>query len=284
MRAATVAVACVALLSTVIAGPRKVLVLPLDGNAPAAQKSQLDDSIAKLSRDRLDGDVTLGDTTFVETAAAVGCDPASPACAETVRTTLSVDELVFGSAKSADGSTTVTVYRAAAGSMPTSQIVVITEADGGDKAEPALQPLFGGAPIVAGPPVGSAAGPTPEQPGPSRNFFDTRARKVGVGLGAGGVIALVIGLSFWSSKSDLQEQIDTHPTRTLDDLQDLQFLEQRAADKALWGNIMVGAGVGLLAVGAFMLYSDHRGRSAATVTPAPAEVGSGMTLVLRGRW
>jgi hypothetical protein len=283
MRSAFFAVVtCIALLSTVIAGPRKVLVLPLDGNAPAVQKSQLNDSVAKLSKDRISGDVTLGDTTFAETAAAVGCDASSPACAETVRTTLSVDELVFGTAKSADGSTTVTVYRSAAGSLPTSQIAVIGAEDSGDKIEPALQPLFGGTAIVPDPGLGSGSGSSTEPPRPKSNFFDSRGRKIGVGLAAGGVIALVIGFSFWSSKSDLQDQIDTHPTRTLDDLEDLHFLEERAADKALWGNVMVGLGLGLGAVGAYLLWSDQKTRGA-TVTPAPTENG-GMTLVLRGRW
>src|SRR5690348_9854321 len=134
MRTAIVAlVTAVALLTSVIAGPRKVIVLPLDGNAPAAQKTQLDEAVAKLTRTKITGDVTIGDATFAETAAAVGCDPSSPACAETVRSTLAVDELVYGTAKTADGLTTVTVYRASKGASPTQQLAVISETDAGEK-------------------------------------------------------------------------------------------------------------------------------------------------------
>ena len=51
MRTAIVAlVTAVALLTTVVAGPRKVIVLPLDGNAPAAQKAQLNDSVSRHAK------------------------------------------------------------------------------------------------------------------------------------------------------------------------------------------------------------------------------------------
>ncbi len=281
MRTAIVAlVTAFALVTSVVAGPRKVLVLPLDGDAPAAQKSQLNDSVAKLTRDKLDGDITIGDTTFAETAAAVGCDPAAPGCSETVRTTLAVDELVYGTAKTENGQTTVTVYRTSGGA-PTSQVSVISETDTGDKAEAQLAPGFGGAPIGD---TGSAAGSAETAPPRvTRNFFDSRERKIGVGLAAGGVIALAIGISFWAAKGDLQDQIDNHGTRTLADLQDLKDLEDRAGSKATWGNIMVGLGLGLGAAGAYFLYKDHKNRTA-TVTPAPVEAGTGITLVLGGRW
>lgn len=279
MRTAIVAlVTAIALVSSVFAGPRKVLVLPLDGNAPAAQKSQLNDSVAKMAKTKIDGDVTIGDTTFAETAAAVGCDPASADCAETVRSTLAVDELVYGSAKTDGGQTTVTVYRAQQGSAPTSQISVIAETDSGDKAEPGIEPVFTGVPATA-----AAAGSVEARRRPSGNFFDTRERKLGVGFAAGGVVLIAIGLSYWSAEGDLQDQIDSHPTRTLADLQSLQELEDRAGDKAMWGNILVGVGLGLGAVGGYFLYKDHQNRST-TLTPAPVEAGTGMTLVLGGHW
>jgi hypothetical protein len=290
MRTAIVAlVTAVALLTSVIAGPRKVIVLPLDGNAPPAQKAQLNDSLTRMAKVKTEGDFTIGDTTFAETAAAVGCDPASPACAETVRTTLGVDELIYGTAKTSDGRTTVTVYRAQQGAPPTSQISVIAETDSGDKMEPGVAPLFGGGELGSGSDTlgsGSAVGSGSETPAGARrkgNFFDTRERKVGVALAGGGVIALAIGLSFWASKSDLQDQIDNHATRSLTDLESLHDLEDRAGSKAMWGNIMVGLGLGLGAAGAYFLYKDHQNRSA-TVTPAPVEAGTGMTLVLGGRW
>lgn len=278
-----VLVTTVALLASAVAGPRKVLVLPLDGNAPPEQKSQLDDSVAKLVKAKLDGDVTIGDTTFTETAAAVGCDPEAPECAETVRTTLSVDELVYGSATTENGSTTVTVRRARADAPIAEQTSVILETDRGDKVEPALEPVFADAPAVG---AGSAAGPdvgSADAGVVRKNFFDTRERKLGFAFAAGGAIALILGLSYWSSKSDLQEDIDDHPTRTLEDLQELAALEDRAGKKALWGNLLVAAGLGLGGAAAYYFYTDHENRTA-TIAPAPVEAGTGMTLVLTGRW
>jgi hypothetical protein len=271
-------VTVVALLTSAVAGPRKIIVLPLDGSASATQKTQLNDAVGKVAKSKLDGDVTLGDTTFAETAAAVGCDPAQPACAETVRTTLGVDELVYGSANSENGSTTVTVHRASAGVPPTAQAAVVSDGDSADKLEPALEPAFGGSA-----PASSPLAPPSERPHPAHNFFDTRERKLGFGLGAGGVVALVIGFSFWASESDLQDQIDNHPSRTLSEIEDLKNLEDRAGSKALWGNIMVGLGLGLAGAGAYYLYKDHKNRTT-TITPAPAESGTGMTLVLGGHW
>ncbi|HEX5058158.1 MAG TPA: hypothetical protein VFV99_02305 [Kofleriaceae bacterium] len=291
MRTAIVAlVTAIALFTTVVAGPRKVIVLPLDGNASVAQKTQLNDSVAKIAKEKIAGDVTRGDTTFAETAAAVGCDPANPACADTVRSTLAVDELVYGTAKTSDGKTTVTVYWASKGSPTTSRVAIISETDTGDKAEPALTTAFDtsvptGSDVIvgSGSELGSGSGSETPERIPGKSFFDSRDRKLGVGLAAGGVIAIVIGLSLWSSKSDLQDQIDNHPTRTLVDLQDLHSLEDRASSKALWGNILVGLGLGLGATGAYFLYRDHESRNT-TVTPAPVEAGTGMTLVLGGRW
>lgn len=307
MRTAIVAlVTAVAFLTSVAAGPRKVLVLPLDGDAPPDQKSQLDDSVQAMARAKLAGDVTIGDTTFAETATAVGCDPKVPACAETVRSTLSVDELVYGSATVRDGNTTVTVYRITKDAPPATQTTVIAATEPGAQAEPALEPVFTegsstsssgstdtgsdglgsaapgpGSDLAAGSDVASGSDAT--TPAPRSNFFDTRERKLGVGLAGGGVIALVIGFSLWASKSDLQDQIDDHPTRTYSDFQDLTALEDRAGSRALWGNLMVGLGLALGGAGAYYLYKDHKNRSA-TLTPAPVESGSGMTLVFAGRW
>jgi hypothetical protein len=129
----------------------------------------------------------------------------------------------------------------------------IAETDRGEQIEPGLLPAFDG----SAPAAGSGIGPATERPRPTANFFDTRERKLGVGLAAGGVIALAIGISFWSSESDIQDQIDNHPTRSLVDFQNLARLEDRAGDKALWGNLMVALGLGLGATGAYFLYKDH---------------------------
>src|SRR5204863_4779756 len=123
-------VTIIALMTTVLAqASRKVLVLPLDGTASQAQRDALNAAVVKLAKDKLVGDdVTVGETTFNETAAAVGCDPALASCADQVRSTLAVDELVYGTATTENGTTTVTLNRVVAGNpAPKTQISVIGE-------------------------------------------------------------------------------------------------------------------------------------------------------------
>jgi hypothetical protein len=290
MRAAIVALTTVvALVTSVMAQPRKILVLPLDGNAPAAQRMKLNREVARLAHAL--GNVTVGDTTFNETAAAVGCSPTADGCAETVRTTLAVDELVYGTATTAGGSTTITVRRAIGSGEPRSQVTIIGQTDDGAQVTASLQPLFAGS--NGDKPIGEPDGgdtvvgrdpPIEPQPeGPRRTFFDTKERKLGVALGASGVIALVIGFSLWAGSSSLQDRIDTHPTMTRAQIDDLRALEDRAADKALQGNLFVLVGLAAGGIGGYLLYKDRQSRNA-TVAPAPAEQGTGMTLVLRGSW
>src|SRR5215208_6700504 len=83
-----------ALTSSAVAGPHKVLVLPLDGDAAPELRAKYSASVQRLAR-TLDGKVTPGDVTFTDTATAIGCDPKTPKCAEDVRATLGVDELVY---------------------------------------------------------------------------------------------------------------------------------------------------------------------------------------------
>src|SRR5690606_5381207 len=98
-------------------------------------------------------------------------------------------------------------------------------------------PVFADAPVAL-----EGAVPDPAAPSDAsvrKNFFDTRERKLGTAFAAGSAIVLTIGLSYWAAKSDLQEQIDDHPRTTLDDLRALVALEDRAAGKALRGNLLV---------------------------------------------
>ncbi len=284
MKASLVAlVTIIALVSSVMAqSGGKVLVLPLDGNASDAQRSALNKSVVKLAKANMGGDVSAGETTFNETASAVGCDPQLASCAEQVRTTLAVDELVYGTANTSDGTTTVTINRVAAGGSPKTQISVISESDPADQAEPGMAPLFG-APPEEGSGSGSGSGSATTRPPTGPGFFDTKERKLALGFGGGGVLVLAIGLSFWSSASGLQDDIDTAPRSTITEINALKDLEDRAGSKALWGNIMVFGGLALVGVGGYFFWKDRKNRQAA-VAPVPTESGTGMTFVLRGSW
>lgn len=284
MKAAIVAlVTAIALVTSVMAQTSpKVLVLPLDGNAPDAQRTALNESVAKLAKSGIAGEVTIGETTFNETASAVGCDPALASCAEQVRTTLAVDELVYGTASTAGGTTTVTVSRVTAGSAPVTQVSVISESDPAENAETGIAPLFGPATVEgSGSETGSGSA---ERPRPGSSFFDTRERKLGVGIGAGGVLLAAIGLALWSDVGGMQDEIDAAPRETLVQINALKELEDDAAGKAMWGNVLFVGGVAAIAVGGYFLWKDRKNREATTVTPAPAPDGTGMTFVLRGSW
>jgi hypothetical protein len=286
MKAAVVSlITIIALVTSVLAQTRKVLVLPLDGNTPAAQRTALNASVARLATDKIGGDVSIGETTFEETAAAVGCSPELASCAEQVRVTLAVDELVYGTANTADATTTVTVMRASAGSpAPRAQISVISESDPGEQAEAGMAPLFTADPEGTG--SGSDLGSGSAEPSkPTTTFFSTTERKLAVGFLASGAISLVIGFSLWSGASSLQGTIDDHPRSTLAEINDLKDLEDDAGSKALWGNVLVVLGVAAGGVGGYFLWKDKKNReNATTITPQPAEAGTGMTFVVRGRW
>jgi hypothetical protein len=262
-----------------VAGPgRKVLVLPIDGDADPALRKQLGAVTVELAR--AGGEVSTGDTTFTETAAAIGCDPRAPACAETVRASLDVDELVYGSAVIERGQTTAVISRIARSEPRRDQTVAIAAGAKGDSAEPALRPLFGAPTAGSGsdgpePPVAVGSGASPGD-----SFFATRERKLGFGFAGGGTLVVLIGLALWSSESSLQAQIDSAPTNSPSDIGALRVLEDRANHYAWEGNVAVVLGLAAVGVGAYFLLEDHRLR--ATVTPA--DHGTGAAVVLGGRW
>jgi hypothetical protein len=257
------AIAVLAIAAPALAAPARVVVLPLDGDAPSALRQSLASDLATAARD--DGDVTVGTTTFRESAAAIGCDPDDDACATTVVATLGVDEIVYGAA-TADGATThVRIARVTRDQRAARAFDV----PGDTSAE--LRALFGGNAPTPPPPVVA-----PARPGGS--FFDTRDRTVGFALAAGGGIAIVIGIALWASENSLQSQIDNAPNATLIDVQALVALESRASNDAWAGNVLFVLGLAAGGVGGYLLWRDHRART----TVAPTD--HGVALVVEGQW
>ena len=299
--ALAIAVLCIAAVAS--AAPRKVLVLPIDGTADAATRGRLTAVVVKLAR-AVDVAVTTGGTTFAETAAAVGCDPSAAGCADTVLATLAVDEVVWGTAITSNGQTVVVVKRATKGAPAVSQSVTIGAQDPPDKAEPGLAPMFGGAapppaspepgpgsgaasgPVVAPPPAspGPTPMPAPAAPGPGGDVAPRdRDRNLGLSLAIGGGVVLAIGLGLWGEESSIQGQIDRQPTNTIADINQLKSLESNAANYAAWGNVLVVTGLVAGGAGGYFLWKAHRAHVTA-VAPAPADRGTGMTVVVGGSW
>ncbi len=273
------------------AAGRKVLVLAIDGDAEPALRERLATIAVELSRE--DGaEVTTGDTTLAESAAAIGCDPVETTCAEAVRATLGVDELVFGSARTAGGETTIVISRISQDQPRRDETITIKADAKPEAAEPALRTLFvrhagsgAAAPSIgpgsdAGTGAGSGTPGAAEDPATHDTLFATRERKLGYGFAAGGTLVTLIGLALWSSESSLQSQIDSAPTRSLADIQALRSLEDRANAHAWEGNVAVVLGLAAIGVGTYYLVEDHRLRATAT----PAANGVGAVVGLGGPW
>lgn len=282
--------------------PHKVLVLPLDGNADLVTRTKLTASVQRLAR-VLDGDVQPGDTTFADTAVVVGCDPRAAACAEAVRATLGVDELVYGTVTVQKGQLAVIVRRKVKDVPPRELSTTMSEKDPPASLEPALLPLFSavrpdgkppdgkppdGKPPDGKPPDGNPPDKQPDTKLPDGKQPDGKLREPGPGPTdsrrsfaiagvVGGSVMFVIGLTLWSSKSGLQTQIDSHPTDTLAELQDLKALEDKASTRAWLGNLLVIGGLGLGGYAGYVLYKDHKAPRV-MVTPMPLEGGGGVTL------
>lgn len=88
-------VASLLILTTTVAyaAPRHVLVLRAEGNADATTRGNVDGQIAKLAKS-LDGNIELGEITFTDAAAAVGCSGSEAQCRDEVLGMMGVDELV----------------------------------------------------------------------------------------------------------------------------------------------------------------------------------------------
>jgi len=289
MRSARLAfvLAIATVAATVGAGPRKVLVLPVDGNADPAMRAKLTTVVQDLAK-TVPGDLTNGDTTFAETASAVGCDPNKPPCVDSVLTTLAVDEVVWGTATTTDGVTTFVVKRATKGTPPHEQTAILASSEQPEAAEPRIGPLFG---VTGIPPAGSASGNSsgsaevagsaaPSTPPPPAVPW-SHDKKLGVGLAVGGGALIVVGIAMWASESGVQSDIDAAPDQSASDIQHLKDLESKAQGYAWGGNIAMVLGLGAGGYGAYLLWKDHKEHT--TLTPAPAP-GGGVSFVLRGSW
>ncbi|MEO7731855.1 MAG: hypothetical protein ABIY55_12840 [Kofleriaceae bacterium] len=259
------------------AANRKILVLPVDGTADAATRAKLTAQIVRLAR-ALDGQVTTGDTTFADTALAVGCDPDLAGCRDDVIATLAVDELVWGTATKDGRQTRLVVRRAAKGAAPREIATTIAVSDAPDRIEAGVAALF--APPPPAPSPSPIVAPPVERP-PATAPAHHHDRNIGIVLTVTGGVALGVGAVLWASYGSLQDQIDAHPTRSRADFDDLTALEDRAATRALAGDLLVGAGLVAAGVGAYYLLRRHDDDRVA-IAPAPIAHGAALTLTIVG--
>jgi hypothetical protein len=266
-------IALVLVLHTIaFAGPHRVIVMPIDGQADPALRKDLGRVVVELAKS--DGDVTTADTSFAETAAAVGCEPHTPACADTVLMSLGVDEIVYGSAVSGGGQTTAVISRVEKGQPRRDQTVSIAAGASADSVEPTLRPMFelpAPTPVV----VEKSAPPPPP---PEAPFFAMRDHKIGVGLIAGGALVFLLGIALWASESSEQSQINNAKTDSPDDVTKLLALEDKAGSYAWEGNLAVVVGLVAGGLGTYFLVRNH------TMTVTPIDHATGAAVTIGGRW
>ena len=157
---AIVAAVLVLTTATAYADPHKVLVLQSEGKADGAVRTKIDGAVLKLAKGLPQADVSPGDTTLSDAAAAVGCKPDTSACRDEIMGMLGVDELVYTTLTPKPGGTEVQVHRSVKGGSTTEakQVVSGSQADKLDN----IATLFGAKPAPAFQPPGTK--PDPAKP------------------------------------------------------------------------------------------------------------------------
>lgn len=270
------AIACllvVALLASPLAAqPASVMVLPIDGTADASLRDKLTKLVEQAVVDL--GAVKAGTTTLGETAVAIGCDPNSTTCAESVRAMLLVDVLIFGNATTRDNRVELVVTKVEKGKPA----VVTTQLVAGEQLDPAAMREITGKPVpvtCTGNAIPQADGTCRAQPRPKPRT----ERVLGISILVGAGLLAIAGLTQWNEKSNKQKQIDAAPTETLADFQNLERLEDDAASKATAGNLLMLGALGATAAGIWLLRRDRKAqRDAMHVTPAVTPTSAGVVL------
>lgn len=296
--ATTIAMALAA--PSALASPGKVLVLQAEGRADGKVRAKIHGAVVKLAK-TTGGQISPGDITYAEAAAAVGCKPETAACKEEVIGMLSVDEIVTITVAPKPGGFEVVVHRVGKGGAKDARTIVT--ADKADQLD-AIAPLFG---AVAEPPPEPARATepppierTPVEPAPPADDstppperylvpqqVDRPKDRGSLYLGgmATGATMFVVGAVLWSKAASIQSEIDTAAVRTRADLVRLQELEADGDSYAGWGNVLAIGGVLVGGASTYLFFRNRRQvRSArtATLTPLVFPGGGGLAFTLGG--
>ena len=265
-------------------GPRKVLVLPARRQRRCRDAEATLNDIVEAREGELDGDVTAGDTTFDETAAAVGCDPthtrARQRCSRrSPSTSSSMAPRRPRTARRRSSCAASTKGRRRT-SRPRHSPQTRRPRGQRDPARAAVRRDD----VVAGPGSASAAAPRSRPPAArpaaaATGTAVTRERKLGVGLAVGGGALVLVGLRDVGERESAAEiDIDARRTTRPRDIQHLRTSRARrtATRGAATSRAARPRRRWLRRVSALQ---DHQ--EATTLTPAPPPSGTGMKFVLR---
>jgi len=292
------AIACIvlAIASGVAVAEDKVLVLRAEGRADKTVRTKIEGAVLKLAAGT-GGAATAGDVTFGDAAMMVGCKPEDEKCKDEVLGMLAVDEIIAITAMPKPGGIEVSVRRISKGGATRNGATLVT-ADKADQLE-ALTSLFE-KPAPLPPPVTTitttapiAPAPMPEPapttteppapvpeptttatiaplPGPidePRDDQPRRGRRLAMFGMAGGGALLVIGIVFWASAANIEDEIDDSPKRTRADLEHIQDLEAQGDGYATAGNLLAVGGLILGGVSTYFFMKSNKSSTHTAVTP-----------------
>jgi len=303
------------------AEPSKLLVLQSEGRVEAKTRAKIDAAIVKLAKTGPD-QVSLGEITYSDAAALVGCKPEEASCQTEVIGTLAVDEIVITTITAKPGGFEVAVRRVGKGA-PREASALVT-ADKTDKLD-LIAPLFVAKtttttpvttpPVVIGPqpavtttttppvteptatdtppdtaptaPVATVdpiVKPTIEPAGSDRPPLWKRRRAQIAGMATGGGMVF-ISLLLWNSANDIQAQVDDFPVRNVSDLEALRRLEDKGDSRASWRNVFLLGGLALGGVSTYFYIKGRRAKPASTtawLAPTIFDHGAGITFSIGG--
>lgn len=313
---ALLAAALVATATSAHADPKKTaMVFKSDGNADAKLRAKIDAAVLALAKKAPDVAVQSGDISFVDAAAAAGCKPEVPQCANDVIATFAVDEVVATTVTKKPGVTEVWVRRAGKGGAAREAFAKLAT----DEVQlDVIAPLFGGAAPAIGPqpPAGPIYGPQPPTTQPAIQTQPTPTNtelprvdpappsteplgggtstsgamqdppqpidqpRAGRGLQIAGMIGggalILVGFGMWGAAGDVQSEIDANPKRTRQDFTDLEALETRGDQLSGTGNLLFLAGAVLGGISTYyFIKKGKQQRSAATAVIAPTLLPDG---------
>ncbi|HEY1547253.1 MAG TPA: hypothetical protein VGG28_05515 [Kofleriaceae bacterium] len=296
------------------AEPHKVLVLKADGNADAATKAKVDAEVQKLARSLPGATIETGEVTFTDAAVAVGCSGGEAQCRDEVLGTMGVDEVVAITVTAMpSGDTRVLVDRIPKSTGIKNATSTVTAGQSLEtKLESDIGPTFGAKPPEP-PPVVTPPPPTTTSPPPSTGVVTpafgepgttepppstapipnetgtspptaegtTSSRGPVIGFAVGGGL-VVLSLVMWGEASSTQGDINSAPTKTITDFQNLQNLESKGQTYAALGNVFFVGGIIVAGVSGYFFWRDHRNHATASAMIAPTLFDHGAGIALGG--
>ncbi len=305
MKRTIASVVLCAMTATAAADPHKILVLQTEGRADANTRAKIDAALVRLASSP-GKDVSPGEITFTDAAAAVGCKPELAACRDEVLGMLTVDEVVYATTALKPGGIEIEVHRVTRGGVTREAKMVLATGQSADSLD-GIAPLFTepkpAEPIVTPTPPRPGESPPPDplpaavDPAPSSIVTQpplqtqqpdqgppARSRVPLIGMIGGGV-SMTIGFLLWGEAQTIQEEVDGHPTATAAQLDDLRELEDRGDSYAGWGNLLFLSGMAVGAVSTYFFLRNRKRASAmqsARIAPAVFDHGGGITFTLGG--